>query len=129
VVVGGETQAFFSKHDRKRRPIAITSQQRLYLNKKGDIVEGEDTVQRMTNWDLLYSLGRANFDKVKSDYLPWGEAPEKSDTEGAARYEYERVVKAAKEVDGKVEIVYEDETRGLGAPKRPCEASATSPVP
>jgi 2-polyprenyl-6-methoxyphenol hydroxylase-like FAD-dependent oxidoreductase len=108
VVAGGETQAFFSKHDCTRRPIAVTSQQRLYLNKRGDIVGGEDTVQRMTSWDLLYYLGRANFDKVKSDYLPGGEAPEKNDTEGTARYEYGRVVKAAKEVDGKVEVVYED---------------------
>ena len=62
----------------------------------------------MTNWDLLYYLGRANFDKVKSDYLPGGEAPEKSDNEGMARYEYGRVVKATKEADEKVEIMYED---------------------
>jgi 2-polyprenyl-6-methoxyphenol hydroxylase-like FAD-dependent oxidoreductase len=108
VVAGGETQAFFSTHDRTRRPVAVTSQQRLYLNKKGDIVEREDTVQRMTSRDLLYYLGRANFDKVKSDYLPRGEAPEKNNTEGTARYEFGRVMKAAKEVDGKVEVVYED---------------------
>jgi 2-polyprenyl-6-methoxyphenol hydroxylase-like FAD-dependent oxidoreductase len=108
VVAGGETQAFFSKHDRTRRPIAVTSQQRLYLNKKGDIVDKEDTVQRMTSWDLLYYLGRANFDKVKSDYLPAGDAPEKSNTEGTAHYEYGRIVRAAKEVGGKVEVVYED---------------------
>jgi hypothetical protein len=62
----------------------------------------------MTNWDLLYYLGRANFDKVKSDYLPGEEAPEKSDNEGMARYEYGRVVKATKEADEKVEIMYED---------------------
>jgi hypothetical protein len=62
----------------------------------------------MTSWDLLYYLGRANFDKVKNDYLPGGEALEKSNNEGTVRYEYGRVVKAAKEVDEKVEIMYED---------------------
>jgi 2-polyprenyl-6-methoxyphenol hydroxylase-like FAD-dependent oxidoreductase len=108
VVAGGETQAFFSKHDRTRRPIAVTSQRRLYLYQKGDTVDNEDTVQRMTSWDLLYYLGRANFDKAKSDYLPVGEALEKNNTEGTAHYEYGRIVGAAKEVGGKVEVVYED---------------------
>lgn len=111
VVAGGETQAFFSRHDRTRRPIAVTSTQRLYLNKQGDIVDGEDTVQRMTSWDLLYYLGRANFDRVKSDYLPNGEPPEISSTEGTARYEYGRNVTDAKEVGEKVEIVFEDARR------------------
>src|ERR1700722_5894797 len=76
--------------------------------KKEDIDDKEDTVQRMASWDLLYCLGRANFDKVKSDYLPAGEAAEKSDTEGTAHYEYGRIVRGAKEVGGKVEVVYED---------------------
>ena len=108
MVAGGETQAFYSRHDLTRRPIAVTSAQRLYLNKQGDIVDREDTVQRMTSWDLLYYLGRANFDRVKSDYLPGGEAAERSLTEGTPRYEYGRTVKCAKEVGSKVEIVFED---------------------
>ena len=108
VVAGGETQAFFSKHDHTKRPIAVTSAQRLYLNKQGDTVDREDTVQRMTSWDLLYYLGRANFDRVKSEYLPTGEAPERSSTEGTARYEYGRIVTHAKEVGEKVEILFED---------------------
>ena len=108
MVAGGETQAFFSRHDRTRRPIAVTSAQRLYLNKQGDIVDGEDSVQRMTSWDLLYYLGRANFDRVQSDYLPNGEAPERSNADGVAHYEYGRVVKGANEVGEKVEILFED---------------------
>jgi 2-polyprenyl-6-methoxyphenol hydroxylase-like FAD-dependent oxidoreductase len=108
VVAGGETQVFFSVHDRTRRPIAVTSAQRLYLNKQGAIVDREDTVQRMTSWDLLYYLGRANFDRVKSDYLPKGEAPGGDSSEGTARYEYGRIVTDAKEVGEKVEVVFEN---------------------
>jgi 2-polyprenyl-6-methoxyphenol hydroxylase-like FAD-dependent oxidoreductase len=124
VVAGGETQAFFTKHDRTRRPIAVTSQQRLYLNKKGEVVDRENTAQRMTSWDLLYYLGRANFDKVKSDYLPGGEAPEKDDTEGTARYEYGRVVRTAKEVGGRVEVVYEEVRPSQGDVSLPDEGSS-----
>ena len=108
VVAGGETQAFYSRYDLTRRPIAVISAQRLYLNKVGAIIDKEDSVQRMTSWDLLYYLGRANFDRVKSDYLPDGKAPEKGDAEGTARYEYGRIVKDVKELGNKVEIVFED---------------------
>jgi 2-polyprenyl-6-methoxyphenol hydroxylase-like FAD-dependent oxidoreductase len=70
----------------------------------------------MTSWDLLYYLGRANFDKVKSDYLPRGEAPERDSTEGTARYEYGRIVTDAKEVGEKVEVVFEDVRPDNGGP-------------
>lgn len=112
MVAGGETQAFYSKHDLTNRPIAVTSRQRLYLNKQGDVIDREDSVQRMTSWDLLYYLGRANFDRVDSDYLPDGKAPEKGAEDGKARYEYGRIVTDAKEVGEKVEITFEDVRKG-----------------
>ncbi len=108
MVAGGETQAFYSRHDRTKRPIAVTSRQRLYLNDQADIIDREDSVQRMTSWDLLYYLGRANFDRVRSEYLPKGEAPERAATDGEAHYEYGRHVTGVKEVGEKVEISYED---------------------
>jgi 2-polyprenyl-6-methoxyphenol hydroxylase-like FAD-dependent oxidoreductase len=108
VVAGGETQMFFSRHDRTNRPIAVTSAKRLYLNKHGDIIDREETVQRMTSWDLLYYLGRANFDKVKSDYLPKWETLERNSRDGTARYEYGMIVTDANEVGEKVEVIFED---------------------
>jgi 2-polyprenyl-6-methoxyphenol hydroxylase-like FAD-dependent oxidoreductase len=108
VVAGGETQMFFSRHGRTNRPIAVTSAKRLYLNKHGDIIDREETVQRMTSWDLLYYLGRANFDKVKSDYLPKWETLERNSRDGTARYEYGMIVTDANEVGEKVEVIFED---------------------
>ena len=108
MVAGGETQAFYSRHDRTKRPIAVTSRQRLYLNWGADVIDREDSIQRMTSWDLLYYLGRANFDGVKSNYLPKGEPPERAATDGEARYEHGRLVTGVQEVGDKVEISYED---------------------
>ena len=55
VVAGSETQKFFTEYVRPGREIAITSKQRLYLNKNGGIVKGsvENREQRMTSWDVL----------------------------------------------------------------------------
>ena len=108
VVAGGETQAFFNKHDRTKRNIAVTSQTRLYLNKKGDKIDRQDTVQRMTSWDLLYYLGRANFDGVDSEYLEGKPVPRKEPGEGMARYEHGRVVTAVKEFGEELEITFKD---------------------
>ena len=108
IVAGGETQAFFSKHDRSKRPIAVTSQQRLYLSKRGDVIDREHSVQRMTSWDLLYYLGRANFDGVKSEYLHGKDVPERNQGEGTSSYEYGRRVTGIQEVGEKVEVAFED---------------------
>ena len=64
VVAGSETQEFFEKYVRPGRDIAVTSQQRLYLDKQGGIVEGsvDKRQQRMTSWDLLYRFLRWRVD-------------------------------------------------------------------
>lgn len=69
VVAGDEVHKFMSKYDKSERPIAVDSKQRLYLNKGGEVIDREDKLQRMTSWDLLYFVVRANFDHVESEYL------------------------------------------------------------
>ena len=111
IVAGNETQAFFSKHDRTQRPLAVTSMQRLYLNKGGDVIDRDPWEQRMTSWDLAYYLGRANFDGVESKYVPNKSAWKKLEGEGTARYEYGRSVTGVEEVGEMVEISYESTRR------------------
>jgi 2-polyprenyl-6-methoxyphenol hydroxylase-like FAD-dependent oxidoreductase len=85
VVAGPDVQQFFSTHDRTRTPLAVTSHQRLYLNKKGDVIDRENREQQMTSWDLLYHLLRTNYDGVKSEYAS---VPDAEDGEGTVAYEY-----------------------------------------
>ncbi|KAJ4352603.1 hypothetical protein N0V95_004108 [Ascochyta clinopodiicola] len=85
VVAGRDVQEFFKKHDRTRIPLTVTSHQRLYLDKSGNVIDREDKEQHMTSWDLLYHLLRANFDQVGSDYA---KAPALEAHEGATTYDY-----------------------------------------
>jgi 2-polyprenyl-6-methoxyphenol hydroxylase-like FAD-dependent oxidoreductase len=85
VVAGGDVQEFFEKHDRTNTPLAVTSHQRLYLDKQGNIIDRENKEQRMTSWDLLYHLLRTNFDGVESEYA---KAPSPEAHEGKMTYDY-----------------------------------------
>jgi len=69
VVAGSEVQKFFHEYVRPGREIAVTSKQRLYLDKNGDIVDGsvDDREQRMTSWDVLYRLLRWRVDGMEAD--------------------------------------------------------------
>ena len=71
VVAGKETQQFFDTYVKAARDIAVTSKQRLYLDRQGGIVEGsvENRQQRMTSWDLLYRLLRWRVDAVSYTHL------------------------------------------------------------
>ncbi|KAK4945996.1 hypothetical protein LTR10_014798 [Elasticomyces elasticus] len=109
VVAGGETQAFFHKHDLSRRPMAVTSQTRFYLDHAGKVIDREDHQQRMTSWDLLYYLGRANFDSVESEYV--NNVPKQ---DGQASYEYGRSVTGVRDAGDRVEVTYEMIREGEG---------------
>ncbi|KAK3168345.1 hypothetical protein OEA41_004792 [Lepraria neglecta] len=91
VVVGGDTQAFFNRFDATKRPIAVTSNLRQYLDKEGRQVHEEGMAQKMTSWDLLYYLLRANFDGVKSDYC---KVPESIEGERPRRWPADRSYEA-----------------------------------
>ena len=62
IVAGGDTLKWFEQYDRCKRPVAVPSQKRMYLNQKGDIIHEELNRQNMTSWDLCYYLLRANYD-------------------------------------------------------------------
>lgn len=105
VVAGGDTQAFFNKYDATKRPIAVTSKLRQYLDLQGKQIDMEDTIQKMTSWDLLYYLLRANFDGVKSGYC---QTPGPIETDGEGTYEYGHILKNVTDLSEHVEIEYQD---------------------
>lgn len=107
IVAGGETQAYFSRHDRTLTPIAVVSGLRHYLNKEGKEIDRQEREQKMTSWDLLYNILRANFDGGGDHAYVDGRVVDAKDGEGEARYEVDRIVTAVKEQkDGKVEVEY-----------------------
>ncbi|KAI1194109.1 hypothetical protein F5X97DRAFT_15011 [Nemania serpens] len=68
IVAGGDTLDFFERYNRCRRPLAVTSYARQYLDREGHVVHKEEMTQNMTSWDLTYYLMRANYDSVESPY-------------------------------------------------------------
>lgn len=63
-------------------------------------------MQKMTSWDLLYYLLRANFDGVESKYC---DVPQEKEGEGKAEYKYGCTVTGIRDVGEKgVEVEYED---------------------
>jgi 2-polyprenyl-6-methoxyphenol hydroxylase-like FAD-dependent oxidoreductase len=85
VVAGPDVQNFFKTYDRTQTPLVVTSHQRLYLNRNGDVIDRDDRDQQMTSWDLLYHLLRTNYDATKTEYA---EVPEQEEGEGMTAYEY-----------------------------------------
>jgi 2-polyprenyl-6-methoxyphenol hydroxylase-like FAD-dependent oxidoreductase len=118
IVAGGETQAFFSRHDVSKRGIGVVSKARFYLDREGVVIDEEGYEQRMTSWDLLYFLARANFDGVRSGYLgegEWGRMAGREEVkEGWRRgkYEFGREVTGIKEEGGKVKIEWKNTKQG-----------------
>jgi 2-polyprenyl-6-methoxyphenol hydroxylase-like FAD-dependent oxidoreductase len=112
VVAGGDMLAFFNKYDRCKRPIAVASQKRMYLDKSGKVVHEENMEQNMTSWDLVYYMLRANFDGVESGYC---NVPEKQKGDGVARYEYGHNITGLEEGEGEsVRVLFrkQDGTEG-----------------
>lgn len=94
VVAGAETQTFFSRYVCPGHEIAVRSHQRLYLDRKGGVVDGsvDEREQRMTSWDVLYRLLRHRVDGMDaSEYL--------SSTEGEEAETADQVLKTAEGSD------------------------------
>ena len=62
-------------------------------------------MQKMTSWDLLYYVLRANFDGVKSAYC---DVPGPQEGEGKAMYSYGCIVKNVTKQNEGIELEYED---------------------
>ena len=110
-MAGGDTQAFFNKYDATRRPIAVTSKLRQYLDLEGNQIHQENIQQKMTSWDLIYYMLRANFDGLESEYCKPPNAIEK---ERKCTYEYGFTVESIKEAGDKLELGYKDREGILG---------------
>ena len=106
IVAGGDTLAFFEKYDRCKRPVAVPSQKRMYLDKQGKVVHEEVMKQTMTSWDLCYYLLRANYDGVKSGYC---KVPELQDNDGKIDYRFGCNVTDFKEEGEKIKVFYDHE--------------------
>ncbi|KAI0182402.1 monooxygenase [Xylaria flabelliformis] len=89
IVAGGDTLDFLNRYNRCKRPFAVNSYARQYLDRDGNIVHKEEMVQRMTSWDLTYYLMRANYDGVKSPYC---EVPDTVPEHGSAVHIHDRNV-------------------------------------
>ena len=104
IVAGGDTLQFFNEYDRCKRPIAVSSQKRMYLDVNGEVVHEENMKQNMTSWDLSYYLLRANYDGVESAYC---RVPEKQKGDGVAKYEYGHIVTGLEEgEEGSVKVLF-----------------------
>jgi 2-polyprenyl-6-methoxyphenol hydroxylase-like FAD-dependent oxidoreductase len=104
IVFGGDTQEFMSRYEKSGREIAVTSKQRLYLNKGGQDIQEEDKAQRMTSWDLLYNLCRANFDGIYDEEYLQDKRISKEQGEGSASYEHGKLVTDLEDRDNHVSV-------------------------
>jgi 2-polyprenyl-6-methoxyphenol hydroxylase-like FAD-dependent oxidoreductase len=103
IVAGGDTIAFFDKYDRCKRPVAVASQKRMYLNQMGEVIHEEKMRQTMTSWDLCYYMLRANYDHVKSEYC---DVPGPQRGDGKIDYRYGCTVTGFEEEGNGVRVDY-----------------------
>jgi len=115
IVAGGDVLQFLQQFDKTRREVAVVSRVRHHLNKDGKEYDRHEWEQKMTSWDLLYHVLRANFDGVESKYV----TPPKDD-EGDVKYEYGTAVNGIEldEETGEMVVSYKDRN------KQECEARA-----
>lgn len=105
LVAGEDLQSFLKKYDRTHRPVAIPDRVRQYLDKEGIVIFQEPSTMKMTSWDLIYCLLRANFDGVQSQYC---EVPSAVPGDGTVSYEYGHTVKTIRDHRDNVEVVFVD---------------------
>ncbi|GAB7327314.1 hypothetical protein MBLNU13_g11193t1 [Cladosporium sp. NU13] len=110
IVAGNETQEFFDKVVQSGREIAVTSKQRLYLDRSGKVMDGsvEERQQRMTSWDLLYHLLRWRVEGLQSEYVDGLDA----DQRPKATYENGCTVTALEEAGDAVKLTWSHKDHG-----------------
>lgn len=117
VVAGGETLEWVHRHGRSRRTeddISVLSQWRCYLDHKGNIIDRQNSHQRMTSWGVLYNIGRECFDGMQ--YARKG--PDANAVGGAdneerkATYEYGRTATAIKDLGDQVQVSFKQARQG-----------------
>ncbi|EXJ71044.1 uncharacterized protein A1O5_06037 [Cladophialophora psammophila CBS 110553] len=104
IVAGGDTLAFFERYDRCKRPVAVTSQKRMYLDESGKVVHEEIMKQTMTSWDLCYYMLRANYDHQQSGYC---KVPGPQPGDGKIDYRYGCTVTGFREEGDSIKVFYD----------------------
>jgi 2-polyprenyl-6-methoxyphenol hydroxylase-like FAD-dependent oxidoreductase len=104
--IGPAVQGFLEKRDRVKRDMVIPCPPGVRIN-----INGEPRAQRghamvNTSWGLLVSVLRANFDGLTSKAVPV--APESQDTDGKATFRFGTRVTGVDQVNGRVNIRFED---------------------
>lgn len=112
IVAGGETQEFLQRYDSSKTPNSVPSRERLYLNKEGEVIHSESSLQHMTSWDLLYNIYRANFDGCKTDYVRIDRLPDDKRSAGQGTYQYGRRVTKVESVGDKVKVSFHSTIEG-----------------
>ncbi|KAK5993007.1 2,6-dihydroxypyridine 3-monooxygenase-like protein [Cladobotryum mycophilum] len=113
IVFGDYTRAFFDLYDRTNTIVSVTSRERLYLDRAGNVISRKASVQQMTSWDLLYHVLRANFDGLRSDYVR--EIPEgvlEGAVRGDAAYHHGVLVTGVRDTGSGVEISWKSNLSG-----------------
>lgn len=107
IVAGGDTQDFLDGYDQTQTPRAVPSRTRLYLDKEGNVINRESSLQHMTSWDLLYHICRANFDGVKSEYIkPENLAAARAGGGGQGIYQHGRHVVGLEPAGSKAKVSF-----------------------
>ncbi|KAH0842330.1 hypothetical protein AYO21_00052 [Fonsecaea monophora] len=104
IVAGGDTLSFFERYDRCKRPVAVTSHKRMYLDQSGKVVHEEVMKQTMTSWDLCYYMLRANYDHQQSGYC---NVPGPQPGDGRIDYRYGCTVTSFQEEGGQIRVFYD----------------------
>jgi 2-polyprenyl-6-methoxyphenol hydroxylase-like FAD-dependent oxidoreductase len=102
----------------------VVSKARRYLNRSGETIGNEAFIQKMTSWDLMYHLGRANFDGLQSGHTAaiWEKTTNGFKGEllrdgwSRAKYEYGRSVEGLRLMEvankTKIEVRWKDTREG-----------------
>lgn len=109
IVAGGDTLAFFERYDRCKRPVAVPSQKRMYLDQSGKVVHEEVMKQTMTSWDLCYYMLRANYDHIESGYC---QTPGPQPGDGKIDYRFGCNVTNFEEEGNKIRVFYDKNDGG-----------------
>jgi len=105
IVAGGDTQAFFQRHDLTKTPIAAVSKLRHYLGRQGQEIDRDEREQKMTSWDLLYNILRANFDGGGD--RSYCDVPSGGKNDGQAVYEVDCIVTSVHETgNNEMEVAF-----------------------
>ena len=109
-----DVHTFMQRFDVTKTPYTVPSQNVQFLDKTVKVRTKWDVSVKMTSWNCLYFLMRANFDGLMSDICP--RPPDPTALTGTAIYEHGKNVIGVDYVDRLVTITFQDlETGGSGS--------------